>query len=70
MRRKNGLSALVHGSLRVEFQGASDLRRRFDSVRELDERLGLSELMDRHLSDSRRTRISNCLWPTWCAVDL
>jgi hypothetical protein len=30
-------------------------------VRELDERLGLSEVMDRHLSDSRRARISN--WP-------
>jgi Transposase DDE domain group 1 len=44
-----------NSSLRVDFQGA-----RVTSggglilVRELDERLGLSELMDRHLSDSRR----------------
>jgi alkylation response protein AidB-like acyl-CoA dehydrogenase len=41
--------------LRVEFQGA---RVTSDGglilVRELDERLGLSELMERHLSDSRR----------------
>ncbi len=34
----------------------------FDSGRELDQRLGLSELMDRHLSDSRRARIFNCCW--------
>src|SRR6266851_2880784 len=42
-------------ALRVEFQGA---RVTSDGglvlVRELDERLGLSELMDRHLNDSRR----------------
>jgi len=42
-------------ALRVDFQGA---RVTSDGglilVRELDERLGLSELMDRHLSDSRR----------------
>jgi len=42
-------------SLRVDFQGA---RVTSDGglilVRELDERLGLSQLMDRHLSDSRR----------------
>src|SRR6202011_1980580 len=44
-----------NSSLRVDFQGA---RVTSDGglilVRELDERLGLSELMDRHLSDSRR----------------
>src|SRR6266851_2120742 len=44
-----------NSSLRVEFQGA---RVTSDGglilVRELDERLGLSELVDRHLSDSRR----------------
>src|SRR6202171_6460782 len=44
-----------NSALRVEFQGS---RVTSDSglilVRELDERLGLSELMDRHLSDSRR----------------
>ena len=44
-----------NSALRVEFQGA---RVTSDGglilVRELDERLGLSELMDRHLSDSRR----------------
>src|ERR1700693_2075651 len=43
-----------NSALRVEFQGA---RVTSDGglilVRELDERLGLSELMDRHLSDSR-----------------
>ena len=44
-----------NSALRVEFQGA---RVTSDGglilVRELDERLGLSELMDRHLSDCRR----------------
>jgi hypothetical protein len=44
-----------NSSLRVDFQGA---RVTSDGglilVRELDERLGLSELMDRHLSDTRR----------------
>jgi hypothetical protein len=44
-----------NSALRVEFQGA---RVTSDGglilVRELDERLGLSELIDRHLSDSRR----------------
>ena len=44
-----------NSALWVEFQGA---RVTSDAglilVRELDERLGLSELMDRHLSDSRR----------------
>jgi hypothetical protein len=44
-----------NSALRVEFQGA---RVTSDGglilVRELDERLGLSELMERHLSDSRR----------------
>ena len=43
-----------NSALRVEFQGT---RVTSDGglilVRELDERLGLSELMDRHLSDSR-----------------
>src|SRR5713101_2489340 len=44
-----------NSSLRVDFQGA---RVTSDGglilVRELDERLGLSELVDRHLNDSRR----------------
>jgi Transposase DDE domain group 1 len=44
-----------NSSLRADFQGA---RVTSDGglilVRELDERLGLSELVDRHLSDSRR----------------
>jgi hypothetical protein len=44
-----------NSSLRVDFQGA---RVTSDGglilVRELDERLGLSELMGQHLSDSRR----------------
>src|ERR1700681_3746976 len=46
-----------NSALRVEFQGA---RVTSDGglilVRELDERLGLSELMDHHLSDSRRRK--------------
>ena len=44
-----------NGSLRVDFQGS---RVTSDGglilVRELDERLGLSALVQRHLSDSRR----------------
>jgi hypothetical protein len=44
-----------NSSLKVDFQGS---RVTSDGglvlVRELDERLGLSELVDRHLSDSRR----------------
>ena len=44
-----------NGSLKVDFQGSQVTS---DGglvlVRELDERLGLSELMDLHLSDSRR----------------
>jgi Transposase DDE domain group 1 len=54
-------------ALKVDFQGS---RVTSDSglvlVRELDERLGLSELMDLHMNDSRRARISNCLWPIFC----
>src|SRR6266849_10684009 len=46
-----------NSSLRVEFQGA---RVTSDGglilVRELDERLGLSALMERHLADSRQGR--------------
>src|SRR5580658_1817405 len=54
--RKNGpFSWSFNSPLRVEFQGA---RVTSDGglilVRELDERLGLGELVDRHLSDSRR----------------
>jgi hypothetical protein len=44
-----------NSSLKVDFQGS---RMTSDGglvlVRELDERLGLSELMERHLNDSRR----------------
>src|ERR1700683_1799635 len=54
--RQNGPFQLsFNASLKVDFQGS---RVTSDGglvlVRELDERLGLSELMDRHLSDSRR----------------
>jgi hypothetical protein len=49
-----------NSSLRVEFQGA---RVTSDGglipVRELDARLGLSELVDRHLSDSRPGQASS-----------
>src|SRR5882672_9511096 len=44
-----------NSSLKVDFQGArvtSDVG--LILLRELDQRLGLSELMDRHLSDSRQ----------------
>ena len=53
--QKRSFQLSFNSSLRVEFQGA---RVTSDSglilVRELDERLGLSTLMERHLSDSRR----------------
>src|SRR5229473_2873250 len=53
--QKRPFQLLFNSSLRVEFQGA---RVTSDGglilVRELDERLGLSELMERHLTDSRR----------------
>ena len=39
-------------------------------MRELDESLGLSELMDRHLSDSRRGKNTNCRWLTCCGSRL
>ncbi len=52
---KRPFQVSFNSSLRVEFQGA---RVTSDGglilVRELDERLGLGELVDRHLSDSRR----------------
>jgi Transposase DDE domain group 1 len=54
---------LFNSSLRVEFQGASDLRRWFDSgARALDERLGLSALMERHLIDSRQGKNVQLPW--------
>ena len=56
MRHKIGrFNCRSIASLKVDFQGS---RVTSDGglvlVRELDERLGLSELMERHLSDSRR----------------
>ena len=54
-RQEQPFQLSFHSSLKVDFQGA---RVTSDGglilVRELDERLGLSELMERHLSDSRR----------------
>src|SRR3984957_20597839 len=54
-RQNRPFQLSFNSSLKVDFQGA---RVTSDGglilVRELDERLGLSELMDRHLSDSRR----------------
>jgi Transposase DDE domain group 1 len=54
-RQKRPFQFSFNNSLRVEFRGA---RVTSDGglilVHELDERLGLSELMERHLSDSRR----------------
>ena len=55
MRDKIGRFSCRSISLKVDFQGS---RVTSDGglvlVRELDERLGLSELMDRHLSDCHR----------------
>src|ERR1700722_16828790 len=54
-RQNRPFQLSFNSSLKVDFQGAlvtSDGG--LILVRELDERLGLSELMDRHLSDSRR----------------
>jgi len=56
-------------SLKVDFQGS---RVTSDGglllARELDERLGLSELIAEHLTDSRRKngRTRNCSWPICC----
>jgi Transposase DDE domain group 1 len=56
-KEKQPFQLSFNGSLRVEFQGA---RVTSDGglilVRELDERLGLSALMERNLSDSRRSK--------------
>ena len=56
-----------NSSLKVDFQGSAVTS---DGglllVRELDERLGLSELMERHLTDSRGARTPSCRWRTWC----
>src|SRR5712692_5570829 len=53
--QKQAFQLSFNSALRVDFQGS---RVTSDGglvlVRELDERLGLSELMDRHLSDCRR----------------
>src|SRR5713226_9031723 len=53
--QKRPFQLSFNGALKVNFQGS---RVTSDSglvlVRELDERLGLSELMDRHMNDSRR----------------
>jgi hypothetical protein len=55
VRHKIGPFSSFNSSLKVDFQGS---RVTSDAglvlVRELDERLRLSELVDRHLSDSRR----------------
>ena len=56
-RQEQPFQLSFHSSLKVDFQGG---RVTSDGglivVRELDERLGLSELMDRHLSDPRRRK--------------
>jgi Transposase DDE domain group 1 len=84
------LSALFqlsfNGKLRVDFQGA---RVTSDGglllVRELDERLGLGEIIERHLSDGRAKDAPRLValgaqdmqaantqlpLPTWCAVGI
>ena len=66
--QKRPFQLSFNSSLKIDFQGS---RVTSDGglvlVRELDERLGFGELVDRHLSDSRRGKnTSNCLWPTCC----
>ena len=68
-----------NGSLKVDFQGShvtSDgglirlggIKKRVFSglVRELDERLGLGELIDEHLSDSRQGTAVHAQWLICC----
>ncbi len=54
-RQMRAFQLSFNSSLKIDFQGSRVIS---DGglvlVWELDERLGLSELMDRHLSDSRR----------------
>ena len=54
-----------NGLLKIDFQGS---RITSDGglilVRELDERLGLSELIEEHLTDRSRDRTHGCRWPT------
>ncbi|MFZ0887733.1 MAG: hypothetical protein WA005_04715 [Candidatus Binataceae bacterium] len=53
--QKRPFQLSFNSSLRVEFQGARvTADRGLILVRELDKRLGVSALMERHLSDSRR----------------
>ena len=56
-----------NASLKVDFQGS---RVTSDGglilVRELDERLGFGELIEQHLTDSRRGRIRSFPSPTCC----
>lgn len=65
--KKTMVSALVQSSLRVDFQSA---RVTSDSclvlVHELHERLRLSELADRHLSDFRRSKNIQLPLVTYC----
>ena len=57
-----------NGSLKVDFQGS---RVTSDGglilVRELDERLGFGELIEQHLTDSRRGKNTQFPSPTCCA---
>ena len=66
-RQQRPFQLSCNSSLRVDFQGA---RVTSDGgllvVRELDERLRLSELVDRHLNDSRRGKNIQLPWPTCC----
>lgn len=65
--QKRPFQLSFNSSLRVDFQGA---RVTSDGglilVRELHERLGLSALIERHLTDSDGARTSSCLCPTCC----
>jgi hypothetical protein len=53
-----------NASLKIDFQGS---RVTSDAglilVRELDERLGFGELIEEHLTDSRRGKIPSFRWP-------
>jgi hypothetical protein len=56
-----------NSSLKVDFQGSQVTS---DGglilVRELDERLGLGELIERHLPIPVGERTPSCLWPICC----
>ena len=66
-RQNQPFQLSFNASLKVDFQGS---RVTSDGglilVRELDERLGLGELIDRHLVDRRHGKNTQLPWRTCC----